>query len=148
MGDAVTAPWLERRHAPRCAVGPAPTRLTLRPRVGPVLDVVELSAGGARVESTGALKPGSSLAMRPTGAAFDTTPMLAHGVYCRIGSLRGPEGVTYQSGLRFDASSYYPGPPHAHGDGQFLLARWDRHAAHEGPHDVSSSRSPLVPVTA
>ena len=122
----MTAPTNDRRRAPRYAVGRAPEGLTLRPTAGPVLNVIDLSPGGARVESSRALPPGAQLAVRPIAASRDAALMPAQVVYCRVATLAGPAGVTYQAGLCFEAGTCYSDAVRPHHAGHLLLGHRPR----------------------
>ena len=86
-----------------------------------MLSVVDLSPGGARVESSRGLQPGARLAVRPSGGARDAASMPAQVVYCRVAALTGPAGVTYHAGLRFGAGTCYSDSMLPHDSGQLLL---------------------------
>lgn len=74
-------------------------RTTLRP--GCLVTLLDLSAGGALVESPRPLRPGSRVHVR---MLTDGRPLsiVAHVLRCFVASIDPHTGVAYRGGLRFD----------------------------------------------
>jgi hypothetical protein len=90
----------ERRRDPRlpgAALGV--TAATMRP--GRAVCVVDVSPGGAQVESTGPLRPGSRVHLRLV-AACETVHAAAQVLRCHVAMLCGETGVVYRAALRFE----------------------------------------------
>ena len=92
-------PVTERRCEPRLpALALQIDRATLRP--GCPVDLVDLSANGAQVESSTAMRPGSRIHVRLT-ARNRTLAVAAIVVRCSVWTL-DPEAITYRAALRFE----------------------------------------------
>ena len=104
----MNALWPERRLAPRRAIASTAGRLSFRPPAGPTLEVVDVSPGGARVESGGALTPGARLTLRPVGVDRSNAPLPVLVVYCRVTALSGGGGLRFQAGLQIEPGRHYP----------------------------------------
>jgi len=97
----------DRRHADRRSAGAGLSSLTLALRTGTTLDVIDMSAGGALVETSARLEPGTNLAIR----ALSTRTGVVHRatvIHCRVWSLDSRSGIRFRAGLRFATCSGYP----------------------------------------
>jgi hypothetical protein len=98
---------MDRRHADRRSAGAGLSSLTLALRTGTTLEVIDMSAGGALVETSARLEPGTNLAIR----ALSTRTGVVHRatvIHCRVWSLDRRSGIRFRAGLRFATSSGYP----------------------------------------
>ena len=95
MEHAVT----ERRAEPRLpGMALQISQATLRP--GCPVDLVDLSASGAAVQSARPLRPGSRVHVR-LATRTRTLAVAAHVVRCAVWTLQA-DGVTYRGALRFE----------------------------------------------
>jgi len=109
---------MDRRHADRRSGDAELSALTLALRTGTTVDVIDMSAGGALVESSARLEPGTNLAIR----AFSTRTGVVNRatvIHCRVWSLDIRSGIRFRAGLRFETCSGYPSkrPPRVCGNG-------------------------------
>lgn len=96
MGSPVT----ERRHDHRCTAAALRVSLaTLRP--GRHVRVIDLSPGGALVQTDRPLRPGSRVQIRVV-LTHSTVSVAAHIVRCTVSAIHPEYGVTYRAALRFD----------------------------------------------
>jgi len=91
---------VERRHDRRCtAAALRVSQATLRP--GRDVQVIDLSAAGAQVQSERPLRPGSRVHVRFVLASCSVS-VAAHVVRCSVWALHPENGATYRSALHFD----------------------------------------------
>jgi hypothetical protein len=106
MELAMNRNW-ERRGADRQPPDTGVGALTLTLRTGATVEVIDISAGGALVETSVRLEPGTNLAIR----AFATrTGVVRRAVviHCRVWSLYIRSGIRFRAGLRFELCSCFP----------------------------------------
>jgi PilZ domain len=90
---------IERRRDTR-VTDPAPEAIRVTLRVGSATSLINLSAGGALVETTRPLQPGARVNLQVLTAAHTFT-VPAHVVRCAVWSLDAESGVTYRGALAF-----------------------------------------------
>ena len=74
-------------------------RATLRP--GHLVVLVDVSAGGARVQAARPLRPGARVHLQ-VATPSRTWALAAHVLRCAVWALHADQGVTYQAALKFD----------------------------------------------
>jgi len=80
---------------------------TLALRTGATVDLIDISAGGALVETSARLEPGTNLTIRP----FSTRTGVAHRaivIHCRVWKLGNRSGIRFRAGLCFETCSHFP----------------------------------------
>jgi hypothetical protein len=91
---------IERRKDKRCtAAALRVVHATLRP--GRHVEVIDLSASGAQVQTDRPMRPGARVHIRLATDTF-TVSVAAHIVRCVVWAIHPELGVTYRGGLRFD----------------------------------------------
>jgi hypothetical protein len=103
---ALTRP-VDRRSGIRELAEQGRSSLTLALRTGMTADVINVSPGGALVETSARLAPGTKLSLRPfstrTGIVFQAAV-----IHCQVWSLGLASGLRFRAGLCFDPGSDYP----------------------------------------
>jgi PilZ domain-containing protein len=101
---------IERRQCDRIAAGPVPS---IRVRPGCPARVVDVSAGGALLETDRGLPPGALVELQMD---FETRRCIVRGrvLRCAVAELRA-SAVKYRSAIAFDHSLAWlvPRPPHS-----------------------------------
>ncbi len=105
MGLTVTRN-MERRRADRRPADAGVTTLTLALRTGTTVNIIDLSADGALVESSVRLEPGTKLAIRAF-SAWEGVVHRAAVIHSRVWSLDRRSGIRFRAGLQFETGSGY-----------------------------------------
>jgi hypothetical protein len=96
----VGQPVKDRRSDPRFGWSAEDiTRATLRP--GCAVHVVDVSVGGALVQSERPLRPGARVYVQIV-TKLQVFALVAHVLRCEVWTLDSPQGVTYRGALQFE----------------------------------------------
>jgi hypothetical protein len=101
----------ERREADERPADPELGRLTLTLHAGASLEIIDLSAEGALVETAARLEPGTHLSIRSTSTQ-DRIADRATVIHCCVCSLDRRTGIRFRAGLQFETGSNYPAEKH------------------------------------
>jgi Family of unknown function (DUF6982)/PilZ domain len=100
--------YLDRRAHPRCTPAELPWVREVRLKYGPRAVLINLSEGGAQVETEGyRLNPGSTVVVEISGDTGES-PIPSRVVRCQVVGIA--PNLTYRSGLEFKRSLVLPAP--------------------------------------
>lgn len=114
----------ERRRAPRWTRGDGSWFTAARVRPGRDVDVMDVSRGGALVESGSRLLPGRNIELH---LIADSHRIVVRGrvIRCHVSALEPSGGVRYRGAVAFDSDFVVPGEALAAGEYHLPVARDD-----------------------
>src|SRR5688572_28337711 len=98
----------DRRQHERLGANELDWLKSARLRFGPLLSLLDLSAGGAQFETSAPLRPGSTAALTITGRGVAETASFRV-LRCEVASLQ--QGLVYRGACVFDRMIQIPGTP-------------------------------------
>jgi len=101
----------ERRQTERRPAHPELGRFTLTLHSGARVEVIEVSAEGALVETAARLQPGSHVSIR-SAPGQDRIADQATVIHCCVCAIDRRIGIRFRAGLQFDAGSSYSANKH------------------------------------
>jgi hypothetical protein len=100
VGAMILGRLFDRREFPRCAVGEHHAAVTARVRPGRDVRLIDLSCGGALVQATARLMPGSQVDFHLSIGHWQWSGG-AQVVRCHVSALDFDERVRYRAAFRF-----------------------------------------------